>query len=79
MIVAGSSKVRGRPPPPDDFSKTTPNINIPADTGGGQNDWDKTNYNFPKQPVADDWGKTVTNIKPINTDARMAIVWNLEK
>ncbi|MEJ7849426.1 MAG: OmpA family protein [Pyrinomonadaceae bacterium] len=57
------------PPPPDDFSKTTPNINIPADVGGGaQNDWDKTNYNFPKQPVADDWGKTVTNIKPINTD-----------
>lgn len=57
------------PPPPDDFSKTTPNINIPADlSGGAQNDWDKTNYNFPKQPVADDWGKTVTNIKPINTE-----------
>lgn len=58
------------PPPPDDFSKTTPNINIPADLSGGgaQNDWDKTNYNFPKQPVADDWGKTVTNIKPINTE-----------
>ncbi|MGD9562248.1 MAG: OmpA family protein [Pyrinomonadaceae bacterium] len=55
-------------PPPDDFSKTTPNVNI----GGGaldepQNDWDKTNYNFPKQPAADDWGKTVTNIRPIDT------------
>ncbi len=35
---------------------------------GGQNDWDKTNYNFPKQPAADDWGKTVTNIKPIDTE-----------
>ena len=35
---------------------------------GGQNDWDKTNYNFPKQPSADDWGKTVTNIKPIDTE-----------
>lgn len=53
-------------PPPDDFSKTTPNINLPDD--GGQTDWDKTNYNFPKQPQADEWGKTVTNIKPINTE-----------
>ncbi len=56
-------------PPPDDFSKTTPNINIPSDSGG-QNDWDKTNYNFPKQPVGDDWGKTVTNIKPIDTSGQ---------
>ena len=54
-------------PPPDDFSKTTPNINIPSD-GGGQNDWDKTNYSFPKQPAGDDWGKTVTNIRPIDTE-----------
>ena len=54
-------------PPPDDFSKTTPNINIPSD-GGGQNDWDKTNYSFPKQPPGDDWGKTVTNIRPIDTE-----------
>jgi outer membrane protein OmpA-like peptidoglycan-associated protein len=56
-------------PPPDDFSKTTPNINV----GGGandvaDNDWSKTNYNFPKQPAADDWGKTVANIKPIDTE-----------
>lgn len=55
-------------PPPDDFSKTTPNINI---GGGGADeekyDWDKTNYNFPKQPTGDDWGKTVTNIRPIDT------------
>jgi outer membrane protein OmpA-like peptidoglycan-associated protein len=54
-------------PPPDDFSKTTPNINLPSDDSG-PTDWDKTNYNYPKQPVADDWGKTVTNIKPIDTD-----------
>ncbi|HMJ08534.1 MAG TPA: hypothetical protein VK468_05995, partial [Pyrinomonadaceae bacterium] len=52
-------------PPPDDFSKTTPNINLPADTGHA--DWDKTNYNFPRQPPPDDWGKTITNIKPIDT------------
>ncbi len=30
-------------------------------------DWDKTNYNYPKQPAPDEWGKTVTNIKPIDT------------
>ena len=57
------------PPPPDDFSKTTPNIALPEDDSA-QSDWDKTNYNFPKQPPADDWGKTVTNIKPIDTEAQ---------
>ena len=55
-------------PPPDDFSKTTPNINLPSTDDNGPSDWDKTNYNFPKQPAADDWGKTVTNIKPIDTN-----------
>lgn len=56
-------------PPPDDFSKTTPNINLPSSKDDdGPSDWDKTNYNYPKQPAADDWGKTVTNIKPIDTD-----------
>lgn len=55
-------------PPPDDFSKTTPNINLPSSDDDGPADWDKTNYNFPKQPAADDWGKTVTNIRPIDTD-----------
>lgn len=55
-------------PPPDDFSKTTPNINVPSGDDNGPSDWDKTNYNFPKQPAADDWGKTVTNIKPIDTN-----------
>lgn len=55
------------PPPPDDFSKTTPNVNLGGVDDGAKNDWNKTNYNFPKQPVADDWGKTVTNIRPIDT------------
>lgn len=47
-------------PPPDDFSKTTPNINFDDDGAG---DWDKTNYgsNIPSQTPADDWGKTVIN------------------
>ncbi|QYO63268.1 hypothetical protein [Leptolyngbya sp. 7M] len=53
-------------PPPDDFSKTTPNIRVPSDDIGPA-DWDKTNYRIPKQPSSDEWGKTVTNIKPIDT------------
>lgn len=57
------------PPSPDDFSKTTPNISLPDDDIG-HNDWDKTNYNYPKQPPAEDWGKTVTNIKPIDTEGQ---------
>lgn len=61
--MSDSKKVPG--PPPDDFSKTTPNINLPVDSGHA--DWDKTNYNFPRQPTPDDWGKTITNIKPIDT------------
>ena len=52
-------------PPPDDFSKTVPNVRLPEDPGAV--DWDKTNYNMPKQPAGDEWGKTVTNIKPIDT------------
>lgn len=54
-------------PTPDDFSKTTPNINLPKDSSS-QNAWEKTNYNFPAQPPADDWGNTVANIRPIETD-----------
>jgi outer membrane protein OmpA-like peptidoglycan-associated protein len=55
--------------PPDDFSKTTPNI--PRADDLGSSDWEKTNYNAPKfapQPPADDWGKTVTNIPPIKNE-----------
>lgn len=54
------------PPPPDDFSVTTPNIPTPKNDPP-RSDWEKTNYNYPKQPPADEWGKTVTNIKPIET------------
>lgn len=55
--------------PPDDFSKTTPNIPRADDIGSA--DWEKTNYNTPKfapQPPADDWGKTVANIPPIKEE-----------
>ena len=57
-------------PPPDDFSETVPNIKVPGGSGasGGGDDWSKTNYNYPKQPTADEWGKTVANIKPIDID-----------
>jgi outer membrane protein OmpA-like peptidoglycan-associated protein len=55
------------PPPPDYFSKTTPNIDTSRRSPDVGNDWDKTNYNMPRQPKADDWGHTVANIKPIDT------------
>lgn len=52
-----------KPPPPDDFTKTTPNINLPDDadesSGGEAPAWDKTNYRLPAQPPAEDWGNTV--------------------
>lgn len=54
--------------PPDDHSKTTPNINLPDQKAGqGSSEWDNTNYNTPKQPSSDEWGHTVANIKPIDT------------
>jgi hypothetical protein len=62
--VSDSKKVPSLPP--DDFSKTTPNI--PRADDMESSDWEKTNYNTPKfapQPPADDWGKTVANIQPI--------------
>lgn len=60
-------------PPPDDWTKTTPNVNIPSNISGGSGssdpDWAKTNYKIPSQAVnPDDYGKTVTNIKPIDTN-----------
>ena len=67
-VVSEDNKFPG--PPPDDFSKTTPNINIGGGSDEPQYDWDKTNYNLPKQPTGDDWGKTVTNIKPIDTSGQ---------
>lgn len=56
------------PPPPDDFTKTTPNIALPKSGDEGSSDWEKTNYNLPNQPSADEWGKTITNLRPIDTD-----------
>ncbi len=60
------SKNIPKPPPPDDFSKTTPNIPISDEDkssfSGG--DWGKTNYNYPVQPPAEDWGNTVANFRP---------------
>jgi len=68
-------------PPPDDWTKTTPNINLPGNqsggnsgySGGGEPDWAKTNYRIdvPQQPAArppDDFGKTAVNIKPIDVN-----------
>jgi len=63
-------KKRPVAPPPDDFSKTTPNINVPGQTAEPVSDWDKTNYNYPKQPASEEWGRTVANIKPINTSGQ---------
>lgn len=54
-------------PPPDDFSKTTPNINLPKDNAA-EGDWSKTNYKYPAQPPADDWGNTVANVRPFDND-----------
>jgi outer membrane protein OmpA-like peptidoglycan-associated protein len=64
--VSDSKKIP--PLPPDDFSKTTPNIPRLDDAGPGG--WEKTNYNsnFAPQPPADDWGKTVANIQPIKNE-----------
>jgi outer membrane protein OmpA-like peptidoglycan-associated protein len=65
--VSDSKKVPSLPP--DDFSKTTPNI--PRADDMESSDWEKTNYNTPKfapQPPADDWGKTVANIQPIKDE-----------
>lgn len=46
-------------PPPDDFSKTTPNVKLP--NSDEPTDWEKTNYGFSPQPPSEDWGKTVAN------------------
>lgn len=53
------SKKPPKPPPPDDFSQTTPNLNIPKEDLKG--DWDDTGtgYKYPAQPSNDDWGNTV--------------------
>jgi outer membrane protein OmpA-like peptidoglycan-associated protein len=40
---------------------------VPGRRDDGPTDWDKTNYNMPRQPNPDEWGKTIANIKPIDT------------
>ncbi len=55
------------PPPPDDFSKTTPNIRLP-ESEAPASDWDAPNPKYAKQPAPDEWGKTVTNLRPIDTE-----------
>ncbi len=56
------------PPNPDDFAKTTPNIKLPDNALGGENDsgHDPQMPQYPNQPASDDWGNTVANIKPID-------------
>jgi outer membrane protein OmpA-like peptidoglycan-associated protein len=54
-------------PPPDDFSKTTPNIDVSRRSADASSDWDKTNYNMPRQSNTGEWGRTVANIRPIDT------------
>lgn len=53
-----NSKKPPKGPPPDDYSETTPNIDIPDDES---QDWDKTSYNIASDAPPDDWGKTVIN------------------
>ncbi len=52
------SKKKPNIPPPDDFSKTTPNINLSDEDTSG---WDNTRFDSPVETPADDWGKTVIN------------------
>lgn len=52
------SKENPKLPPPDDFSKTTPNINFDEE----ESDWGSTpQSSTPSDTPADDWGKTVIN------------------
>jgi outer membrane protein OmpA-like peptidoglycan-associated protein len=55
------------PPPPDDFSKTTPNIRLP-ERDAPASDWDAPDPRYARQPAPDEWGKTVTNLRPIDTE-----------
>ncbi len=55
------SEKNPKQPPPDDFSETRPNIDLPKDKSGDPADWEKTNHGYAPQPPSDDWGKTVAN------------------
>ena len=52
------SKKDPKIPPPDDFSKTTPNVSFEEEDDSG---WDDVGADVPKETPADDWGKTVIN------------------
>ena len=65
------SKKNPKIPPPDDFSKTTPNVNIQSDDFDDSSaDWEKTQYGSVSDAPADDWGKTVINydVSSLDTD-----------
>ena len=78
------SDYKDKPPPPQvDWTKSTPNINLPGNpassSGGGyvgsDPDWAKTNYRIdipqatpPPARPPDDFGKTAINIKPIDVN-----------
>ncbi|MDH3531086.1 MAG: OmpA family protein [Acidobacteriota bacterium] len=51
------SKKNPKIPPPDDFSKTTPNIDFEEENS----DWAAPSSDSPAETPADDWGKTVIN------------------
>jgi len=53
-------------PPPDDFAKTSPNIDVSMDDDLA--DWEKTHVNKPSDAPADDWGKTVINYNNSGND-----------
>ncbi len=56
-FFVSDSKEKPKIPPPDDFSKTTPNIPIDDE----DSDWANTSSGTPSESPADDWGKTVIN------------------
>ena len=67
--MSEDKKIPPPPPPPDDFTKTTPNISVPRDDAPA--DWEKTNYSLPRPaaaPSPHEWDKTVTNLRPIDTE-----------
>jgi len=64
--LVSNSKNNPKNPPPDDFSKTTPNLKIPIDDETPE-DWDASEDVDSLDTPADDWGKTVINYN-VSTD-----------
>lgn len=61
------SKKNPKLPPPDDFARTSPNIDVSMDDDLA--DWEKTQVNKPSDAPADDWGKTVINYNASGKDS----------